>query len=242
MKTKPPLFNEYISWCQQPFQTWSTTALSTHRETPALTLWAPLWLGHVMNPHPYPACSGITGGWLACRHVLEKNQNSCRSAIGTVHKRTLGRINFHTGLIIPFLIGPLSGVFPFPHTSMMESKKTWRGMPGSWRWLRFHIGFWHWLKLRCYVSHLLGKNPVQKTWKDMLKNIVKLCCGQFGGKPREIGRCRSIGDWEEKSAEVPGESGWQTSWGDLETNHFIRHELTKWHGLELPTKPGAGIL
>ena len=145
-----------------------------------------------------PPCSG-------------KKQNSCRSAIGTVHKRALGRINFHTGLIIPFLIGPLSGVFPFPHTSMMEPKKTWRGMPGSWRWLRFHIGFWHWLKLRCYVSHLLGKNPVQKTWKDMLKNIVKLCCGQFGGKPREIGRCRSIGDWEEKSAEVPGESGWQTS-------------------------------
>ena len=127
MKTKPPLFNEYISWCQQPFQTWSTTALSTHRETPALTLWAPLWLGHVMNAHPYPACSGITGGWLACRHVLEKSQNSCRSAIGTVHKRTLGRINFHTGLIIPFLIGPLSGVFPFPHTSMMESKKNVEG-------------------------------------------------------------------------------------------------------------------
>ena len=150
MKTKLPLFNEHISWCQQPFQTWSTTALSTHRETPALTLWAPLWLGHVMNAHPYPACSGITGGWLACRHVscaLEKSQNSCRSAIGTVHKRALGRINFHTGLIISFLIGPLSGVFPFPHTSIMESKKTWRGMPGSWRWLRFHIGFWHSLKL-----------------------------------------------------------------------------------------------
>ena len=47
------------------------------------------------------------------------------------------------GLIIPFLIGPLSGVFPFPHTSMMESQKIWRGMPGSWPRLRFHIGFWH---------------------------------------------------------------------------------------------------
>ena len=65
------------------------------------------------------------------------------------------------------------------------------------------------IALLCFPSS--RKNPVQKTWKDMLKNIVKLCGGQFGGKPREIGRCRSIGDWEEKSAEVPGESGWQTS-------------------------------
>ena len=31
------------------------------------------------------------------------------------------------GLIIPFLIGPLSGVCPFPHTSMMESQKNMEG-------------------------------------------------------------------------------------------------------------------
>ena len=31
------------------------------------------------------------------------------------------------GLIIPFPLGPLSGVFPFPHTSMMESKKNMEG-------------------------------------------------------------------------------------------------------------------
>ena len=45
-------------------------------------------------------------------------------------------------------------------------------------------------------------------------NLVKL------GVPKLLG----VG---EKNAEVPGESGWHTIWADFETNHSIRHELTK---------------
>lgn len=37
--------------------------------------------------------------------------------------------------------------FPFLIHQWWNPKKIWRGMPGSWPWLRFHIGFWHWLKL-----------------------------------------------------------------------------------------------
>ena len=58
------------------------------------------------------------------------------------------------------------------------------------------------IALLCFPSS--RKNPVQKTWKDMLKNIVKLCCGQFGGKPREIGCAESSGSGRKKCVSTRG--------------------------------------
>ena len=61
--------------------------------------------------------------------------------------------------------------------------------------------------LRGFASQLLTEK-FHKTWKEMLtKNIVKLCCGSVGRKPREDGRCRSSGTWEKKMRGSLGKVG-----------------------------------